>query len=388
MPTLRQDRGARWMARVVANGRTIATKLFGQGPERGKEWRKAHAWELREKDKLLAGQTRNSAPALTPLAWIVAHLENVKQQQSEKTFMEKKCVLQRFLKAVDGKGFPEITPGFSLAYLQEQATRRSGHAANVDRKNLSAAWEFGRRFLDGFPRELPNPFAMVHKFPEVPKPRYIPPLGDFHKVLSAAQGQDQVMLRTLYELAARKDEIFRLKWTDVDFTGEGKVRLWTRKTRGGAWRPDWLPMTPQLRKALLWWWENRPDKAADHTFVCVDIGDAEEHEWRGKPFVSRQHLLKRLCRKAGVAKFDFHAIRHLRAIELYKAGNRLSTVQKWLRHQSAGTTEVYLRSLGLDLDELLEAANLIGRGPAKVLAFAKSEAPGAGTSGASCNQGM
>lgn len=51
-----------------------------------------------------------------------------------------------------------------------------------------------------------------------------------------------------------------------------------------------------------------------------------------------------------------HAIRHLRAIRIYTDGARLSSIQKWLRHDTPSTTEVYLKSFGLDLDNLLEVA--------------------------------
>ena len=52
------------------------------------------------------------------------------------------------------------------------------------------------------------------------------------------------MLAALYWLAARKDEVFRLKWEDVDFEAQSpRVRLWTQKTGGRGWIPHWLPVT-------------------------------------------------------------------------------------------------------------------------------------------------
>ena len=124
-------------------------------------------------------------------------------------------------------------------------------------------------------------------------------------------------------------------------------------------------MLPELQAALSWWYSNRPDPEAENVFICLDVGDAKSvHPWEGKPFVSRQKLLRRLCRKAGVQAFDFHAIRHLRAVVLYQAGTKLAAIQKWLRHDSAATTERYLKRRGLDVDGLREAVELTGRGPA------------------------
>jgi integrase len=97
----------------------------------------------------------------------------------------------------------------------------------------------------------------VDKFPEVRFPRYVPPQEHFEKVLAHAQGQDRVMLMAILYLAARKNEIFRLQWKDVDFVNN-RARLWTRKREGGNLEPDWVPLAGELKSQFLWWWEHRP----------------------------------------------------------------------------------------------------------------------------------
>ena len=71
----------------------------------------------------------------------------------------------------------------------------------------------------------PNP-CLVERMPEVRTPRYVPPEDDFWKIYGVAEGQDKVMLLTLLHLAARRGEIFRLPWADVDF-GSDRIRLYT-----------------------------------------------------------------------------------------------------------------------------------------------------------------
>ena len=66
--------------------------------------------------------------------------------------------------------------------------------------------------------------------PEERQPRYVPPEEDFWKGFEIAEGQDRVMLITLLHLAARRSEILRLTWSDIDF-GNNRVRLWTRNER-------------------------------------------------------------------------------------------------------------------------------------------------------------
>ena len=89
----------------------------------------------------------------------------------------------------------------------------------------------------------------------------------------------------------------------------------------------------------------------------------------GKPFKVRQEFLKRLCGKAAVKPFGFHAIRHLAASILYRKGYSVGRIQAVLRHTNPNTTSRYLRSLGLEV--VREALEEGLKGPAKVLELRK-----------------
>ena len=104
----------------------------------------------------------------------------------------------------------------------------------------------------------------------------------------------------------------------------------------------------------------------EHVFVCLDrypFCDA----YYGKPFKNRQHLMKRLCEKAGVEPFGFHAIRHLTASILYQNGEPVSVIQAVLRHKNPNTTTRYLKTLGLD--DTREALEKALKGPGEVIPF-------------------
>lgn len=365
MPTQTLRRGkTRWRAVVKTGGKIVASKWFGSGP---KEYKAALLWEESWKREELKSETLLKEPE--PLAWAVSYLEDAKRRCAGRTFWEKRTAMAKLLEHIgEGRTLAEITPRVALGFLQGQADTRSGHAANRDRKNLAAAWKWGRKFMDGFPA-VDNPFLAVDKFPEERSPRYVPPEEDFWRVLEVAQGQDRVMLTAYLYTAARREELFRLKWADVDFKNN-TLRLFTKKTRGSSWRADCLPILPELRQALVWWWDARPYKTAEHVFTCLEDTPSKNHV-PGGPFKSRQHLMPRLCKRAGVKPFGFHAIRHLRAVMLYKGGALVHEIQLWLRHESASTTERYLKSLGLDLNRLREAATR-NAGPAKVIAFAQN----------------
>jgi len=298
--------------------------------------------------------------------WASAYLDSVKPRFSKGTYDEKRKVFQRFFKDVSPTlPVTKLKPGDVMSYVVKQKEERSGYSANKDRKNLVAAWNWGMKYMKT-PLSGPNP-CLVERMPEVRSPRYVPPEEDFWKVFEAAEGQDRVMLLAFLYLAARRGEIFRLKWDDVDFTNN-RVRLWTCKRTDGTYEYDWLPMTGELRDALRWWWEHRPVKDQPNVFLCLD----EPHSTKafyGEPFRYRLQFMRRLCDKAGVKQFGFHAIRHLSASILFQKGYELGVIQAILRHQSPSTTERYLKSIGME--RVREALEDLSREKGKVLEFKK-----------------
>jgi integrase len=89
--------------------------------------------------------------------------------------------------------------------------------------------------------------------------------------------------------------------------------------------------------------------------------------------------MKRLCKKAGVKPFGFHAIRHLTASILYRKGYSVAHIQGVLRHQNPNTTSRYLKSLGLE--QVREALEEGLKGPAKGISLHQEKAPRTGSSG-------
>ena len=277
--------------------------------------------------------------------WANQYLDFAGAKYSDKTYREKKAMFKRFFKSVDAKKpVSSLTSKQVLNFVVQQHKERSGYAANKDRKNLVAAWNWGTKYLDP-PLTGLNP-CLVEKMPEVRRPRYVPPEDDFWAIYKVAEGQDRVMLLTLLYLAARRGEVFALTWSDVDFVNS-RVRLKTRKRRDGTLEYDVLPMIQELREALRWWWEHRPIKDSPYVFLCLDKHELTKEHY-GKPFQYRLCFMKRLCEKASVERFGFHAIRHLSATILYNNGVDVSVIQAILRHKSATTTDGYLRTLGLE----------------------------------------
>lgn len=352
MPSkIKKDGRIRWKARIQKQGE-IRTHTCSTKAE-------ALAWETEQRK----ADWSKTSTAYSLGEWSQDYMDFA-QKFSTKTYGEKKKTFKEFFAVRNDKGMPLIDPtdpvetltsGAVLNVLQVQYEARSGYAANKDRKNLVAAWNWGIRYR-GMPQ--PNP-CLVDKFPEVRIPRYVPPEEDFWKIYQLTSGQDRVMLTVFLHLGARRGEVFRLAWEDVDFGGD-RIRLSTKKRQGGTLEYDWLPMTKELKKELLWWWENHAFKKSEYVFVCEEVYKFCRDHY-GKPFQYRQQFMKKLCEKAEVKSFGFHAIRHLTASILFRLGHPVGVIQSILRHKSASTTERYLKTLGLE-ETRSALESLSGRG--------------------------
>lgn len=249
--------------------------------------------------------------------WVQRYLDFARTSFTVKTYQEKKAMFKRFLKDVDPT-MPvlDLKPAAVMEYVMEQKEVRSGYAANKDRKNLVAGWNWGMKYMDP-PLPGPNP-CLVERMPEVRQPRYVPPEEDFWKVYEATEGQNKVMLLAFLHLAARRGEIFRMTWEDVDF-GNSRIRLWTRKRHGSTYEYDWLPMTQELRKSLRWWWEQRPIKDQPYVFLCLENSPFTK-EYFGKPFKVRVQFMRRLCDRCKIKTFRFSCGTTLERINLIQPG--------------------------------------------------------------------
>lgn len=319
MPYKRKEKSRKpWLAQVKINNKYVRKSFATK--------REAVAWEVEQKKSVIL-----LTPTTSLGEWAISYLDFSQDKFVSKTYQEKRAAFKFFFQSVD-KELPvdQLTAGIVLKHLQIQNRKRSGYAANKDRKNLVAAWNWGIKYL-GLPRENP---CLVERFPEIKHTRYVPSEKDFWKVYEAAwTEQDAIMLLAYLHLAARKSELFRLKWEDVDLAEE-KIRLYARKTKDGSWESSWLPMTEDLYNGLLL---HKGSRISD---IWV-FPDPET----GQPYIHRLHWMKHLCRRAKVKHFGLHAIRHLTASILAKEGIPMIDIQTILRHKNLSTTERYIRRI-------------------------------------------
>ncbi|MDD2466180.1 MAG: site-specific integrase [Desulfobulbus sp.] len=306
----------------------------GQFKREGKKYRKSFATrkEALEWEKL-SQQEEIQIVTVSLEHWANCYLDYAKQQFVEKTYEEKVFAFRQLFQHRRIKPELEVallTPLIVLDHIQQQEKARSGNAANKDRKNLRAAWSWGTRFLN-MPRE--NPFSAVEKCGESRFPRVVPGIADFLSVYSVATtDQDKCMLLCYLHTGARREELFRLRWVDVDFINR-KIRLFWRKNKLGTWKNVWLNISDDMVSML----REQHERTGKEKFVFLT-----EYS---KPYLKRQHWLKNLCEKAGVKQFGFHGIRHLTASLLAERNIPLVEIQHHLRHDHLSTTERYIHQL-------------------------------------------
>lgn len=309
----------RWVAEIMQDGKR-RSKLFTTKTA-------ALKWEKQTRKEEFEDTT--SMPAKE---WAAEYLDYAKRY-SPKVVNEKKTTFDRFLRHA-GKtiSIDSITPRKALLFLQSQYRERSGHAANKARKNMVAAWNWGIKYM-GMP--VPNPFAVVEKFPQEEQGHYVPPEKDFWATLDVAEGQEWVLLLTFLHTAGRRGEIYKLQWDDVDFANQ-RIRLRTRKRMGGSLESDWLPMTDELHGILL---EHRQHAISEWVFP------QRKRQHKGQPYKEMRRFPQRLCEKAGVKPFGCHGIRGLAASILAKHNVPMIAIAQLLRHKNLRTTERYVRGL-------------------------------------------
>lgn len=299
--------------------------------------KEAMDWEIQQW-KIPDANWGVKSPITSLRDWANHYLDFAISKHSTKTYKEKRVAFRRLFSFLDPtNSVTSLSKRQILDFLQSQYQARSGYAANKDRKNLVAAWNWGIKYC-GFPTENP---CMVDRFPEKRQIRYVPPEKDFWAVYDAAKGQNKVMLLAYLHLAARRSELFRMKWADVNFD-EGKVRLWTRKRSGGNLEFEWIPMTDDLSKAIF---KQKQGNVSEWVFLNPKTA---------RPYSLRQQWMIQLCKKANVKPFGIHAIRHLTASILAQSNTPLILIREILRHKNLATTERYIRRLE-DLRSALRA---------------------------------
>jgi integrase len=302
----------------------------------------AMEWERKTFQNLKAG------PKKIPLTFSQASTEYLlwsKKRRNKNTYRQKAFIFRSFIAFLcQDPAIDSIKTEMIEAYLDARFESSGGKSANRDCRELKTIfnWLIDRGLIQF------NPCRKIERYKETPYIRYVPPAKDINAVMLAANGWEFDFLQCIYHTAARRVEILRLTWDDINFQ-TGTIKLWTKKRRGGSLEPDELIMNKVLQGIL-----ERKYRERDHAVKYVFPN-------RNNEMISQNtivHLMPRLCKAAGVKPFGFHSIRHF-VTGIMADSKKLSLVdiQKMLRHKRATTTDLYLNQIA---ESKTTAADILG----------------------------
>ena len=210
--------------------------------------------------------------------------------------------------------------------------RRRGRDANPDLQFLTMVEldAVVRAIPDEVVRREPAPTRNGRPGPAPPLPPDV--LGPVLRVVVLTAGMSGL----------RRSELLGLRWRDVDWeaqrirvrnayvlgehSAEGKSDLSTRRS---------VPMADRLLRDLDAWSQRTAFNGDDDlVFAHPETGNALDGAKVSKRF-------KAACRAAKVRTVRFHDLRHTFATRLAAAGTPLRTIQEYLGHADAKTTQIY-----------------------------------------------
>lgn len=150
--------------------------------------------------------------------------------------------------------------------------------------------------------------------------------------------RDYAILTTLLRLGLRASEVAGLTLDDIDWRAAEIV------VHGKGGRQDRLPLPTDVGEAIVGYLRRgRPRTARREVFLRV----LAPVEALGRGGVSS--VVRRACRRAGMAPVGAHRLRHTMACQMVRAGVPLPEISQVLRHRSIASTAIYAR---IDVDGL------------------------------------
>ncbi len=292
----------------------------------------------------------------------VDHLEHVMERKPSTIVDYRGYVRGHFEGFFGDRPLDRIDEGWVSAYLKHKRT--SGLSAKTVQNQLN--------FMHGLFRFAKkrgwceaNPVADVDRPKKTRSAKtriqFLRP-ADLEAVIRATRADELGAVEgPLYLTAAmtglRQGELIALSWQDVDWLAR-RIRVADNFPRGAVKRKDTpkssegrsVPMADSVATALERHFQRSAFRAERDLVFC--------HPLTGAPLdpSKLRKRFKQALERARVRDVTFHELRHTFGTQLAAAGVPLRTIQEWMGHADAKTTEVYRhyapdRTHGADLVE-------------------------------------
>jgi integrase len=162
---------------------------------------------------------------------------------------------------------------------------------------------------------------------------------EWDRLYEVAAPHLQPILLVAYHLGQRLGEVTQLTWNRVDLQ-RGFITLGVMDTK--TKKPRHIPLTPAVR-ALLTDLAKVRHLSSNHVFL-----------YKGQPIKSIKTAFQTAKKRAGVADFRFHDLRHCAATNLRRAGVDTATAMKIVGHKSE---KMWKRYNAIEEKDLTNAAS-------------------------------
>jgi integrase len=242
----------------------------------------------------------------------------------------------------------EITPSLFLDYRAWRTTARnslggpkrpvSPTTINADHRSLVRI--LNEAVLDGQIEK--NPLAGMKKLRAPQRPRRYLTKEELGALIANCPDHFKPFLVTAAYTGARKGELTRLRWSDLDFEGK-KIALFRPKV-GNA---DWIDMHPAVEAELMRLRKTREEGLAERGEKVLP----EHHvflSWHGTPYREIRRSWQLALKAAGLdgrPGLTPHALRHSFATHYLQGGGAVTDLQQQLGHAELATTQIYASAL-------------------------------------------
>jgi integrase len=254
--------------------------------------------------------------------------------------------LASFYGARDGRAARRLDEIDVASFLDYRAFRRSTRnhpdgrggtvsAATVNRDQQFLSRVLSEAVLDGHLAR--NALAGLRKLKEPRQPRRWLSKEEIATLIAKSSKRFRPLVVAAVTTGARKCELTRLRWGDVDFSA-GKIAIFRQKTGTS----DSLDLHPLLARELLALkarrGKKRPVKDADPIFLSR----------RGVAFTNVSRSWELAVEAAGLAGREgltFHSLRHSFATWFLSDGGAVTDLQAQLGHADLATTQRYAAAI-------------------------------------------
>jgi integrase len=232
----------------------------------------------------------------------------------------------------------DISVHMAQSYLLGRAEKASNNSFNVYRQEGKRLFNWGMK-QQLVSKDAANPFLEVEKKKHEKSKPWPAAIEHVVKAYMVATPDQKDLLLAYLITGARKSEILKWEWPDIDFDNR-IYALHTRKSGTGEPKTSHHEMPELLYKVLQKRFAKR-HPTLPYVF-WHRFWDRKTKTWREDRYQILNKFSNRLCKKAGVPPFHLHQLRRLATCILKELADMgLAKLQRFLRHDKQKTTEIY-----------------------------------------------